>query len=239
MKTIAVSTLALAVAAAAGCEGLAPEAPASAEAKVMADDPKPPAAGKDVPPAIAELVKERDKLHKRQTGALLTITAKWVKEPGVVAGIVIDWQIDYDGPRRPFTVLSPYLGYLAISQTALRFWHPDADGKPTGFKLEAEGEGKPPTKRKEHFSISVDGKPVTGRIVVGSSAYLKGHFGGREPKPGDPRLWVQLEHAPTDRGDGYDMIRDPATGFATKGPTWTLDAWTGQLWSQVVEVAPR
>jgi hypothetical protein len=63
-----------------GVREAGPEAPA-AEAAV-ADDPKPPAVGKDVPPAIAKLIKERDELHKRQTGALLTITAKWVKEPG-------------------------------------------------------------------------------------------------------------------------------------------------------------
>src|SRR5579885_794498 len=102
-----------AMATTAGCGKATPGAPTADEA-VSTDGPKPPAAeGKDVPPALAEVFKERNRLHKRQTGALLTITAKWETRPGVEPGVVIDWAIDYDGPRQPFTILTPALSFPA------------------------------------------------------------------------------------------------------------------------------
>jgi hypothetical protein len=240
MKTIAVPTLVLALAVAAGCVRPAPEAPAAAEEAVVADDPKPPAAGKDVPPAIAELVKERNALHKRQTGALLTITAKWEKDPRTEAGIVIDWQIAYDGPRRPFTVLTPRLDFSEpVGQTTAHFWYPGPDGKPAGFKIAAGGPTIwLPPKQKAWFSVAADGKLVAGKISAGGGRHLK-RFSGRDLRPGEPRLWVQLGHAPTDRGDGFEWAVNPDTDRVEQGPPWTLDAWTGELWSQVVEVAVK
>lgn len=87
------------------------------------------------------------------------------------------------------------------------------------------------------FSVSDGGKPVAGRLVKPGSS-LGGAI-GRHPTPGDPRLWMQLEFAPADRGDGVDYLPDPATGGAKPGPAWAFDAWTGRLWSPVVEVAVR
>jgi hypothetical protein len=86
------------------------------------------------------------------------------------------------------------------------------------------------------FSVAADGKPVVGRLARGGS-YLKGKMGDRLPRPGDPPLWVQLEYAAADRGDGSDIVFDPATGARKQGPDWGFDAWTGHLWSPVVEVA--
>jgi hypothetical protein len=204
----------------------------------VADEPKPQPGAfpgvvapevKDVPPAFAEVIKERNKLHKRQTGALLTITAQWVHDPGLEPAIRINWSIDYDGPRRPFIVLTPDLSFTAAGQTSILFWHLDAEGRPVEFTIKAmHNLGPRPLKRKEWFSVSEGGKPVAGRIGQGGS-YLKGYFSGRMPAPGEPRLWVQLEHAPTDRGDSDTWSENK----------WTLDGWTGQLWSQVVEVATK
>jgi hypothetical protein len=236
MKLIAVSTLVLAVAVAAGCVRPAPEAPAAAGEAVVADDPKPPAAGKDVPPALAKLFEERNALHKRQTGALLTIIAQWEKDPRTEAGIVIDWTIDYDGPRRPFTILTPGKG---TDPVVAHFWYLKPDGTAAAFTWGWGGmiSGPQPLKQKGMFSVSDGGRPVTGRLEQGGS-YLKRKLGW-EPRPGDPPLWVQLGHAPTDRGDGFEWPVDPATLEARQGPPWTFDAWTGRLWSPVVEVAER
>jgi hypothetical protein len=159
---------------------------------------------------------------------------------GVVAGIVIDWQIGYDGPRRPFTILSPALDYRATGQTTAHFWYLAAEGKPAPFRRTAGGPlwPPPPPSRKDYFSVSADGKPVAGRIIVGGGRHLK-HSSGRDLRPGNPWLWVQLEHAPTDRGDGFEWTVNPDTLEARQGPAWTLDAWTGHLWSPVVPVAVK
>lgn len=95
--------------------------------------------------------------------------------------------------------------------------------------------GKQPHKQKGMYSVAEGGKPVAGRLGRGVTSF-KGAL-GREPSPGDPPLWVQLEYAPTDRGDGYDVVVDPATGLGKPGPVWTFDAWTGRLFSPVVPVS--
>jgi hypothetical protein len=236
MRTIVVSILVLAVAAVAGCVRPAAEAPAATGGAVVADDPQPPAEGKDVPPAVAELVKERNKLHKRQTGALLTITAKWEKDPGIEWSVRIYWSIDYDGPRRPFTILTPGKG---TDPVVAHFWYLTPDGTAAAFTWGWGGmiSGPQPLKQKGMFSVSDGGKPVTGRLEQGGS-YLKRKLGW-EPRPGDPPLWVQLRYTATDRGDGYEWPVDPVTLRVQQGPPWTLDAWTGELWSQVVEVTAK
>jgi hypothetical protein len=237
MRTIVVSILVLAVAAVAGCVRPAPEAPAAIAETVVADDPKPPAAVQDVPPAVAELVKERNKLHKRQTGALLTITAQWEREPGIAPSVRVYWQIDYDGPRRPFTILTPGQG---TDEARAHFWYLKPDGTAAAFTRGWGGviSGPQPLKQKAWLSVAADGKPVNGKLIVGGGSFLK-RFAGRDLRPGDPPLWAQLRYTATDRGDGYEWPVDPVTLEVRQGPAWTLDAWTGELWSQVVEVTVK
>jgi hypothetical protein len=245
MKRLGVLALALAVGAVAGCPRPEPAAPPAEEVPVAgapkpaAGEPAPPPPaweGKDVHPILAQVFRERDKLHKRQTGALLTITARWETDPGLEPAVRIYWQIDYDGPRRPFTILKPLAGYSYRDRSVVHFWFPG--GAPAGFIMGTGAiAGKQPHKQKDWFAVSADGKPVTGRVGWGGS-YLKGRM-GQEPAPGDPPMWVQLEHAPIDRGDGYEWPWDPATGRVTRGPAWTVDAWTGELWSPVVRVAVK
>jgi hypothetical protein len=69
----------------AACGQPVADQPTPAEEVAVADDPKPPGASVDVPPALAEIIKERNKLYKRQTGAMLTIQAKSEKVMGVRA----------------------------------------------------------------------------------------------------------------------------------------------------------
>lgn len=199
--------------------------------------PTPPAATTgDVPPALQKVFAERNQLHQRQTGAILTIDAKWVKHPRSAPRIHIDWTIDYDGPRRPFAILTPGEGN---EEVVARFWHLGLDGTATSFTLTWGGllAGVQPRKQKGMYSVSAGGGPVAGQLQTASDEVIM-HKMGREPKPGDPPLWVQLEYAPTDRGDGSDIIFDPRTRRATgQELAWTFDAWTGKLWSPVVGVA--
>jgi hypothetical protein len=226
---------------AAGCAR--PTAPAPPEVEpppVVEVKAKPPEPAREVPAALAAIFKERNALHKRQTGARLTISAKWEKGAQTEYAIAVKWMIDYDGPRRPFTVLTPALSFTAPEQTAAHFWYLDAAGTPVAFKL-ASGKQSivpAPHKQKGWFSTAPDGKLVTGTIIVGGRRHLKHHV-GRELDPGEPSLWVQLEHAPIDRGDGFEWVQDPRTGVVSEGAPWTLDAWTGKLWSPVVEVAGK
>jgi hypothetical protein len=221
MKWIGSLALVLAVGV-VGCRGPAGVTPEATEETAVADEPKPPAAdGKDVHPALAEVFKERAKLHRRQTGALLTIAARWEKRPrggptGPGLAVVIDWSIDYDGPRHPFTVLNPSLSPSAAEQTTVHFWYVDTAGRAVPFQLAAGDIAGPWLVRPEDFSVAAGGKPVDGQLEVYEGGLAQ--RAGRRFRPGDVLL-VQLEHTPRDRGD--------VTGS-------TLDAWTGRLWSQPV-----
>jgi hypothetical protein len=148
------------------------------------------------------------------------------------------WSIEYDGPRRPFTILKPDSIHWRGGRTTVKVWYARPDGMPGEFEYGLGGvpAGVVPSKQKDWFSVAVDGKPVTGKIVMGNGAALLDYI-GREPRPGQPPLWVQLEHAPTDRGDGIEQVFNRVTGHITEGAPWSLDAWTGTLWSPVVEVA--
>jgi hypothetical protein len=224
MKRTYALVLAVAVGV-AGCEKPAPEPPAPAKEAPVANKPPLPAADvKDLPPALAEVAKERNKLHKRQTGALLTLTARWEKRPlgGPVPtqglAVIIDWTIDYDGPRHPFIVLSPDLFPQAFEQTAIHFWSAGDGGQTVPFRVAAEIFPGDWEVRRDHFSVARDGKPVAGQLVVYEDRLRQA--AGRRFGPADVLL-VQLEHAPRDRGDDTGTI---------------LDAWTGRLWSNAIPV---
>jgi hypothetical protein len=134
---------------------------------------------------------------------------------------VIDWQIDYNGPRHPFTVLSPDLFPQAFEQTAIHFWYVGDGGRAIPFRVAAGVIAGAWPVRKEHFSVAEGSKPVAGQLVVYEGSLSQ--IAGREFGPGDVLL-VQLEHAPRSRGDETRT---------------TLDAWTGKLWSQVVAATAK
>jgi hypothetical protein len=236
MKTLALGVLIL-TAVVAGCAK--PPEPAPAETEQLPADAKakPPEPAQEVPEALAAIFKERNKLHKRQTGALLTISPKWEVTPpyGPLYGplLRVAWAIEYNGPRRPFTILTPGDNSSAAVRTKLHVWYLRPDGKPTTFEYPFDGIGELPLpKKKDWFSVAADGKPVTGKLPIMNQDSLNAEF-GRELRLGQPRAWVQLEHAPTDRGDPY------AAQLGFEEEQWTMDAWTGQLWSPVVEVAVK
>ncbi|MBX9581097.1 MAG: hypothetical protein K2X87_12380 [Gemmataceae bacterium] len=249
MSKLGMPALAAAVAL-AGCAGPAPVPPATGTGREAAAQEKPPPVaivqmpavfGPEPPAAVPKgaaavlvpIFEERNKLHQRQAGARLIISAEWGKHRGVVPVVGLDWTVDYVGPRRPFVILTPGMG----TDVALaHFWYVTPNGKAAAVTWGWGGviAGAQPHKRREWFSAAADGKPVAGRLETDGS-YLAGKMGQR-PRPGDPPLWVQLEYVATDRGDGFDWATDPATTRITLGPYWAFDAWTGRLWSPVVEV---
>lgn len=213
--------------------------PAASE-QPAGDNAKPPEPAREVPAGLVDILKERNQLHKRQTGALLTISAKWVFDPRAEPVLWIDWAIDYDGPRRPFAILSPQTA-TGPNPGFAHFRCLKPDGTVSAFSQSMAGgwgDGRQPRKQKNWFSVSDGGRPVAGRLSNGGVSKLNG-AAGWELTPASPRLWVQFEYAPTDRGDGYDILVDPVTRNGTRGPDWTLDAWTGHLWSPMVEVASK
>jgi hypothetical protein len=235
MRGIALGVLALA-AVVMGCAKSPEPEPRVAEQPPPPDaKPEPPKPAREVPAALAAIFKERNALHKRQTGALLTISPKWGNDPGLDSAIHLNWEIDYDGPRHPFAILTPS-GGTGPNPAYAHFWYTNRDGTITTFTKGVGGgwiSGYPPLKQRSWYSVAEGRKPVGGEIITGGFDSSKGEPGER----GRPRLWMQLDYAPTDRGDGYDIIIDREKRTGTRGPNWTLDAWTGKLWSAVVEVA--
>ncbi|MBX9581095.1 MAG: hypothetical protein K2X87_12370 [Gemmataceae bacterium] len=137
-----------------GCAGPVPEPPAGREVAGAGDQPQPPAAGgtevpvvydqpppaavpKDTPQALIPIFAERNKLHRREAGARLTITAKWVHNPGVEQAIRVDWAIDYDGPRRPFTIPTPGKG---TDPAVAHFWYLQPDGTAAAYTRGVGGD---------------------------------------------------------------------------------------------------
>src|SRR5262245_57997184 len=130
MKTLTLPILGLAAVLVAGCAKPTDPAPADDEkAKPAIDAKVKPMAEplKDVPAALVEVFEKQNQLHKRQTGALLTITSKWVHDPGLEPGIRVDWSIDYDGPRRPFTIATIGKG-AGANPAVVHCWHLKPDG---------------------------------------------------------------------------------------------------------------
>lgn len=108
MKAVATACLILVV---VGLACSPAQQPVTVSTKTAAEAvPAAPQAEPNVPPAIAKVIEERNKLHKRQTGAQLIISARWEHDPGLERSLRIYWSIDYDGPRQPFIILTPSLG---------------------------------------------------------------------------------------------------------------------------------
>ncbi|MFO0851299.1 MAG: hypothetical protein U0871_22495 [Gemmataceae bacterium] len=214
---------------AAGCEPPKPADPPPAKQ----GEPPPGvhiAGGTSLPP---KLMADRNTLHKRVYGARLTIDPHWVDHRGQAARgnplLQIDWAIDYDGPRRPFIVLKPSLdGYPAAGQTFVRFWHPATDGTIQTFELRPIRPDNPRSYRnKDEFTVAEDGQTARGRLMY-DAPKAREKLGGQVQ--GVPRLWIQLQHAPKDRGSSSPW------GPGPREEPWELDAWTGELWSPVAEV---
>lgn len=193
-----------------------------------AGDPKaPPAAGE----------KAKDELHgvdliglledgkpKAVNGVTLRIKVKPTPadEPDAVE---VQWTLKYSGPRPPLTILRPSLTDTALKarETELMVY---ATGKSKetfryDFLSPAQAFGffpfGPPAKR---FLTIKEGKAGRDKLTV-KIADIRDNFRKRKPDEYDrttpPRLHVKLYFNPAERGAAHG-----------------LDAWTGELESNVV-----
>ena len=200
----------------------------------MVLSPDPPATvPKDTPEVVAWVFRDRNGRHKRVAGARLTVAARWVKDWAVERAIRVDWAIDYRGPRRPFTIATPGQGTNGVTA---HFWYVKPDGMSDSF-TSGWGGGRDWLQEDTDpgmFSVAAGGDVLAGRLDLKMSRLPERH--ARVLRPGSPPLWVQLEYAPANRGDGEHVARDPAVGRGKLDLAWTFDAWTGRLLSPVVKV---
>jgi hypothetical protein len=167
----------------------------------------------------------RSQMAKRKNGVLLQATAK------IVAGkegdeIRLDWTLDYNGPRQPLTILIPTL-FDTFGQTTVVFYAEDKD-ETSLYEYARPSDSWPvpwaPFVQNKELFIKVEkGKKGTGTIVVPVSkvaSYYKEGWGQQFKDP-PKELYVQLVHAPFDRGEGFGG----------------LDAWTGEVYSPLLKLS--
>ena len=168
-------------------------------------------------PADRKFFDGQDVLAVRGWGTLLEATAGLeVSREG--KSVVIKWSLDYDGPRPPLIILKPSLIGTGGQTRAIVFAY-GADGVRRRLDKFLSGGGMmgPP----EHFFVRIDkGKKATGKLEIQLSV-IKSGLQKKWPEvfQNCPSvLYLQLEHSPTDRGKN------------------SQDAWTGNLWSKVLEL---
>jgi hypothetical protein len=142
----------------------------------------------------------------------------------------IAWQMIYKGPRPPFVIVEPSLNG-DHDHTELRVFARGKNGSIHSLHLMApaskwdlvkaatEGVRPKPVRRSQFLTANKD-QPLKGELVVSKQQLLK-LFQVEWPDQfhaGSRLLAIELLHMPADRGE-----------------QWNLDAWTGWLYSEVVQ----
>lgn len=170
---------------------------------------------------LAQLLERRKgDAHTRFCGAQLTIKARFGKDNGLSQEVLIDWSIAYNGPRPPFTIFKPTFDYPSNGETRLYVYYSGQNGEGRETFVESPVPNVIPNYTKDFFSVSKDGKPVGGEVIVKFGTVEQDPLRLRRPQriAKGVDVYVKLSHAPSQRG-GAD-----------------LDAWTGHLMSNIVEV---
>jgi hypothetical protein len=194
--------------------------PALVTAAILAGAPLgSPSDDKDPAEPFDELIKRLPDAQKRENGAKLTIANAAISGQGEARRFTLDWSIDYTGPRPPLVILTPTFQWPTHGQTKLYFVRRGEAGKAKPFWVATVTEDGPGPGGRPPFSISKDGKPVASLLFVPIRLLRKA--ADRDVDTAEP-LYVQMLHQPTDRGlwGGKD----------------DLDAWTGTLWSNPLQV---
>jgi hypothetical protein len=178
-----------------------------------------PGDDKDRAEPFNELIKRLPDAQQRMNGAKLTIGYATISGKGDGRGLTVDWSIDYTGPRPPLAILTPTFDWPTCGQTKLYFVRKDDAGKARPFWLATETHDGPGPPDGPPFSVSRGGKPVSGVFTVPIRLVRKA--GGRDVDAKGP-LHLQVLHQPTDRG--------------FRGGKGDLDAWTGGLWSNPLDI---
>jgi hypothetical protein len=211
---------------------------------------------KEVDPAVQQFVDELNaKAEQRVNGVRLTISARLVdpdpraaKPPSKLTprigshdvivvpdpkaikerSILVQWTLDYDGPRPPLIILRPEFPSDSLGCTYFSVFIPGLAEKPVAVRLEQDRGaemflGFP----KERFISAQEGQTCSDSIVLPISR-VKAALEKASPQfdkdnPPD-QLYLQLHHNPRLRTN----LRAPQPDG--------LDAWTGDLSSNVVRI---
>ncbi len=161
----------------------------------------------------------RNSSHERYCGARLTIKASVGKDDGITQQVRIDWSIDYTGKRHPFTIWKPSFERPTKGQTRLYVFYPRPTGEGDATFIEAPSPVADAPEVKDHFALANDGKSIGGDVVLLFGKVNPETLRGRRPErfAKGTTIYMRLAHAPTERGAD-------------------LDAWTGHLMSNIVEL---
>jgi hypothetical protein len=171
----------------------------------------------EVPYKIERLIENYKKYSGRKNGVLLEVKAE-VKAKGDVI-LVLHWSIDYAGPRFPLHILQPSLGVGWYGQTYVVLFPVDEKGIAHPVGIHPEVPGFLTTNAKEAFLTVNRGEEAKGTIEVPlkKAGTRKIQVGKVSIPPG--RLFVQLRHAPYDRGERFNL--DAWTGSGSQGTLQT------------------
>ena len=164
---------------------------------------------------IPAYVKTQNSLAKRVDGLDLRIEKLSWNNSG---DLLISWALNYQG-RSGVQVLEPSLKHVSFSQTHLTIclWSPEGRHQLDLYSPSLAGKYFAP---REWF-VSVN--PNAGGEIRVSRKENWGKFAPPLPEGFQAeRVWVQLLHKPWDRGEAHD-----------------LNAWTGQIYSQMVSLTCR
>jgi hypothetical protein len=181
--------------------------------KPKADPPKEPKVD-----TLAEQIQRYGKNHRRVCGAKLTVSkAELVSVDKVGEVVRVHWEIDYTGPRPPLTIYKPTMLMGPKDRTCLGFHYEDGrvDVGRLTYMCNPQAKGVFGITKEEFVTAEKGQNSVSGVLDVPSSTDEHVIPIQQCKRP----FYVQLKHNPQERGPQYD-----------------LDAWAGELVSNVIEV---
>jgi hypothetical protein len=173
--------------------------------------------------SMTELVTRYSERQRRKHGAKMSITAETRKDQEGKPELVVHWQIDYDGPRPPFTILPPDLQLPTNWQTKLYLYYEAAGRAPQEFLIPSPSfAGRSAIHEEQFVTARSDENRVIGYNVIHPDLVrYRLESGELQTFPTDidvETCYLQLYHRPTHRSG-------------------SLDAWTGELWSNVTRAS--
>ncbi len=172
---------------------------------------------------LAEQIQRYGKNHRRGCGAKLTLSkAELVLKDEAVWVVRVHWEIDYIGPRPPFTIFKPSMELGYGERTCLGFHYEREKGGAAGLTYMCNP--KPPGligQDKMQYATTEPGKKsISGVLDVATSTQERTISFRDWQRP----FYVQLTHHTTE---------------SERGGQFDLDAWTGGLISNVIEVTEK
>lgn len=196
---------------------------------------------------LDRLIEGQKEAAVRKNGVLLTGRVEIKSEPRKGDLIILHWSLDYNGPRQPLNILKPTLARPAAGQTYVLFHFVDDDGQiigPNGrpYLVAIHANHAPDTWwpfSKEDFLEIKKGETAKGALQVIYGHQLASLAREKWPQKFQRfpvgRLFVELRHNPDARGESV-LIRPVDFSSQELGELVDLDAWTGQLQTDLLEI---